>query len=320
MSKSLGTGVDPLDEIELHGADALRFGVLAMSSTQDYRFSDERVQQGRDLANKMWNASRLILLNAGDAAPAASTAAIEDRWINSRLERTIESVTEAFETYDFAHGALELYAFFYSELCDWYLEIVKPRLWDGEPEAAANLLHVLRRVLALMHPIMPFVTEEIWSYLPCAEGLLMTSPYPEAERGRFDDKAEGEVGVAIELTREIRRWREVSGVAAASVLPARASGERPHEFVARLARLDFDAEGGEPLTAIGPVEVLASSEVDSGQAGERLAERRAELEGEVKRAEGKLANEGFVAKAPAEVVEAERAKLERYRAELAELG
>ena len=224
MSKSLGTGIDPLDEIDVHGADALRFGLLAASSTQDFRFSDERVQQGRDLANKMWNASRLVLLNAGDAQPAPSTATVEDRWINSRLERTIESVSNAFDTYDFAHGALELYSFFYSELCDWYLEIVKPRLWEGEPEAVGNLLHVLGRVLALAHPVMPFVTEEIWGYMPGAEGLLMTSEFPEVDSERFDDAAEAEVAAAIETVREVRRWRELSGVAAGSVLPARASG------------------------------------------------------------------------------------------------
>jgi valyl-tRNA synthetase len=321
MSKSLGTGIDPLDEIDVHGADALRFGLLAASSTQDFRFSDERVQQGRDLANKMWNASRLVLLNAGDAQPAPSTATIEDRWINSRLERTIESVSNALDTYDFAHGTLELYSFFYSELCDWYLEIVKPRLWEGDPDAAGNLLHVLGRVLALIHPVMPFVTEEIWSYLPGAEGMLMTSAYPEANGDRFDDEAEATLGSAIELIREVRRWRELSGVAAASVLPARAvGGEPPPEFVSRLARLDFDADGGEALTSIGTIEVLASSEVDTGQAEERLAERRSKLEAEVERGERKLANEGFVAKAPAAVVEAEREKLERYRAELGELG
>ena len=169
MSKSLGTGIDPLEEIDVHGADALRFGLLAMSSTQDVRYSDAKVQQGRDLANKLWNASRLILLNAAEVeAGAAARRAIEDRWILSRLERTIASVTEKLDAYDFAHAAQEAYAFFWSELCDWYLEIVKPRLYDGEAEVSANLLWVLERTLALLHPLMPFVTEEIWSYHPAA--------------------------------------------------------------------------------------------------------------------------------------------------------
>ena len=145
MSKSLGTGIDPLDEIEVHGADALRFGLLAMSSTQDFRFSDERVQQGRDLANKMWNASRLVLLNAGEAEPKPSTATSRGPLDQlSRLERDDRTRSPSrSRAYDFAHGTLDLYSFFYSELCDWYLEIVKPRLWEGEPEAVGNLLHVL---------------------------------------------------------------------------------------------------------------------------------------------------------------------------------
>ncbi len=151
MSKSLGTGIDPLDEIEVHGADALRFGLLAMSSTQDVRYSVDRVQQGRDLANKMWNASRLILLNA-DAEPEPRTDAIEDRWILTRLQVTAAGFTESIESYDFSHAALDFYAFFWSEFCDWYLEIVKPRLYDGDEGAAANLLFVLETVLGLGAP------------------------------------------------------------------------------------------------------------------------------------------------------------------------
>src|SRR6478752_6267611 len=137
MSKSLGTGIDPLEEIDVHGAAALRFGLLAMSSTQDVRYSDAKVEQGRDLANKLWNASRLILLNARVGSGKPSPVAVEDRWILSRLEHTIASVTEKLEEYDFAHAAQEGYSFFWSELCDWYLEIVKPRLYEGEEEAVA---------------------------------------------------------------------------------------------------------------------------------------------------------------------------------------
>src|SRR5262249_30263218 len=139
MSKSLGTGIDPLDEIEANGADALRFGLLAMSSSQDVPFSQDRVQQGLDLANKMWNASRLILLTAAEVAPEPRGVRVEDRWIQSRLERAIEAVSRDLDEYDFAHAAFELYRFFWSELCDWYLEIVKPRLYDedGDEDVAA---------------------------------------------------------------------------------------------------------------------------------------------------------------------------------------
>ncbi len=322
MSKSLGTGIDPLDEISAHGADALRFGLLAMSSTQDVRYSAARVEQGRDLANKMWNASRLVLLNLPEGAQAsASTKAPEDRWILSRLQRTVAAVSEKLDGYDFAHAALELYEFFWSELCDWYLEIVKPRLYDGDPDAAANLLHVFEQVLALAHPITPFVTEEIWSYFPGAAEPLVIHPFPEADEKLIDDAAEAEIGEAIALTRALRRWRDLAGVAAGAVLGARADGEAPHELVARLARVEFSGNGeDDAMASVGGVELLATEGVDAGAVEKRIEERREKLRAEVKRAEGKLGNEGFVAKAPADVVDAEREKLEAYRAELEELA
>jgi valyl-tRNA synthetase len=320
MSKSLGTGIDPLEEIDVHGADALRFGLLAMSSTQDVRYSDAKVQQGRDLANKLWNASRLVLLNVADVETAPRPRTVEDRWILSRLERTIASVTERLEAYDFAHAAQEAYAFFWSELCDWYLEIAKPRLYEGEEEVSATLLWALERVLALIHPIMPFVTEEIWTHHPARTGHLVVHPFPEPEGGLIDEAAEEEIGSAIELTRRLRAWRDLAGVPVATVLPARHAGGAPNEFVGRLARFRFEEDGADPVAAVGPVQVLASPELDAGAVGERIEKRREELRGEVERAERKLSNQGFVAKAPPEVVEEEREKLERYRAELGELG
>jgi valyl-tRNA synthetase len=339
MSKSLGTGIDPLDEIDVHGADALRFGLLAMSSTELVRYSADRVQQGQDLANKMWNASRLILLNAAashnDAAgPAAGGARLptpsplEDRWIVSRLQRAIGAVTENLDSYDFAHAALELYRFFWSELCDWYLEIAKPRLYDGGRETAATMLWVLEQTLALAHPMMPFVTEEVYAYLRAATGargpgMLVAHPFPELDRGLVDEDAEREVEALIELTRSVRRWRDLVGVAAGTVLPARVAGDdrkTPHELVARLARLSFDGADGEPLATFGPVEILGSDDVDADQVRRRVAERLEALRGEVERAERKLGNRGFVENAPAEVVKAERQKLAAYRAELEELS
>ena len=318
MSKSLGTGIDPLEEIDVNGADALRFGVLAVSTTQDVRYSPERIQQGRDLATKMWNASRLILLNAGEARPGARAERSEDRWILSRLQRAIETVSGDLEGYDFAHAALGFYAFFWSEFCDWYLEIVKPRLYDGDPDAAANLLHVLERVLALAHPVMPFVTEEIWGHLPDRDGMLLVAPFPEADPELVDTEAEGEVETAIASVRAVRRWRDLVGVPAGAVLGARAEGEQP-ELLARLARLSFADGGGEPLARIGEIEVLASEEIDAEQAAARIEAERGRLRREIERLERKLANEGFVAKAPQAVVEEERRKLAGYEAELAEL-
>ncbi|HEX5762719.1 MAG TPA: valine--tRNA ligase [Solirubrobacterales bacterium] len=331
MSKSLGTGIDPLEEIDQHGADALRFGLLAMSSTQDVRYSDAKVQQGRDLANKLWNASRLILMNvkfdqnqahtnaAQGQVPAPVPVTSEDKWILSRLERTIGSVTAKLEEYDFAHAASEAYSFFWSELCDWYLEIVKPRLYEGEEDVSTTLLWTLERVLALLHPIMPFVTEEIWRYHPANDGHLAVHAFPEPDESLIDADAEADVQAGIDLTRRLRAWRDLVEAPAATVLPARADGD-PHEFVGRLARFEFVEDGGDPIAAVGPVKVLASAEVDGEAVSARIEIRREELRSEVARAEGKLGNEKFVARAPAEVVAEEREKLERYRAELAELG
>jgi valyl-tRNA synthetase len=338
MSKSLGTGIDPLELIDEHGADALRFGLLAMSSTQDVRFSDAKVEQGADLANKLWNASRLILMNVKsdrsqshvdarqDQAPAAvAGAAIEDRWILSRLEATIDSVSAKLESFDFAHAAQDAYAFFWSELCDWYLEIVKPRLYEGEPAVSAILLRVLERVLALLHPVMPFVTEEIWSYHPARRGHLAVHPFPEPDRSLLDPEAEAEMGAGIELTRRLRAWRDLVEAPAAAMLVGLVDGPTPQEFVGRLSRFSLanavaGGDGGDPVAAVGPVRILASAEIDAEAVAARLEARREELRAEVERAEGKLANEKFVARAPAELVEAEREKLGRYRAELEELS
>jgi valyl-tRNA synthetase len=319
MSKSLGTGIDPLEEIDVHGADALRFGLLAMSSTQDVRYSDAKVQQGRDLANKLWNASRLILLNAAEVEAKPSPARIEDRWILSRLERTIASVSEKLDAYDFAHAVQEAYAFFWSELCDWYLEIAKPRLYEGEAEVSANLLWLLQRTLALLHPVMPFVSEEVWSYHPSRRGHLAVHSFPEPDASLFDEEAEAEMGEAIDLTRNLRTWRDLVELASKATVPVRTADPLP-EFVSRLARVEA-ADGGsaDPIASVGAVQILASPEIDAEAVATRLARRREELRSEVARAEGKLANEKFVARAPAELVEEERAKLERYRAELEEL-
>ena len=319
MSKSLGTGIDPLQEIDVHGADALRFGLLAMSSTQDVRFSDAKVQQGRDLANKLWNASRLILLNAGEVEPEPRPTCVEDRWLLSRLERTVASVTEKLETYDFAHAVQEAYSFFWRDLCDWHLEIVKPRLYDGEAEVSATLLYALERVLALLHPTMPFVTEEIWGFHPARQGHLVVHAFPVADESLFDTAAEEDVESGIRLTQRLRAWRDLAGVPVGATLPAVIDGVEPPEFVSRLSRFEFDGAGAEPVASVGPVRVLESDQLDAEAVAARLDKRREELRAEVERGEHKLGNEKFVDKAPAEVVEEERGKLERYRTELAEL-
>jgi valyl-tRNA synthetase len=344
MSKSLGTGIDPLEEIERYGGDAVRFGLLAMASSQDVRYAADRVAQGRDLANKLWNASRLILLGVGDTldgespaygkdgAPASATP--EDRWVLSRLERATERIGELIDGYELSHAARELYAFVWGEVCDWYLELVKPRLYDESGDrdhVAATVLGVLRRVLLLAHPILPFVTEEIWSFLPRPDGrgLLAGERWPEVDRARIDTEAEAEIDRVIEAVTSLRRYRDDVDAAASARIPGRleADGyERTTQHVARLARFELDAvtgNGEAPIATVtipgGAVQVLPSDAVDLEEVERRRAARREALEGEIARAEGKLANRGFVEKAPGHVVEAEREKLARFRTELAEL-
>jgi valyl-tRNA synthetase len=327
MSKSLGTGIDPSEEIEKHGADAVRFGLLAMSSTQDVRYSPAKVEQGQQLANKLWNASRYALLNVDeDALPDPRPETVEDRWILSRLQRAKQLISDCITEFDFSHAALGLYDFVYGELCDWYLERVKPRLRpevEDRYDASATLLHVLTETVQVAHPLIPFVTEEIWSFLPGAEGLLAGREAVGFEPAWVDEDAEEQVGRAIEAVQELRGWRERVEVAPGAFLPARVVAEGYEdviEFIAERARLELPPDGGDPVATVaipgGSVEVLAGGAFDPAAAERRKAEKTAQIESEIARSEGKLSNEGFVAKAPSDVVQAERDKLERLRAEL----
>ncbi len=339
MSKSLGTGVDPLDLIEggprppvfeqsgdfpAYGADAVRWGLYAMSSAQDVRFSEDKLAQGLQLTNKLWNAARFILLGVGsDARAAPRPAAVEDRWILSRLELARTEIERRIEGFDFSHAALGLYDFVYSELCDWYLELVKPRLRAGDVDLQATLLHVLTQTLAIGHPMIPFVTEEIYRYIPGTDGLLAAG-LPVSEAPARDERAEATVARVIEAVQALRGWRDVAGVKAGVTVPARLAAdgyEDTGEHLARLAKLSFtsDGAGAEPVASVavpgGSVEILASDDIDLEGAQRKLDARRSQLEAEIARAEGKLANQGFVAKAPEHVVQAERDKLARLREE-----
>jgi valyl-tRNA synthetase len=337
QSKSLGTGIDPLDlinggprppafaqggEFPAYGADAVRWGLLAMSTGQDVKFAEDKIAQGLQLTNKLWNASRLILLGVGPQARAGvEPAAVEDRWILSRLARARDEVSGRIERYDFSHAALALYEFVYGELCDWYLELVKPRLRSGEEQLAATLLHVLTETLALAHPMIPFVTEEIWSYVPGAEGLLAARV--DVVVDSVEEEAEAVVARAIEAIQAIRGWRVEAEVAAGAVLPARlvADGyEGMREHVARLGRLQWSVDGGDPVALVavpgGTVEMLPSDDLDLDVATRKREQERTRVQAEIDRSKAKLANEGFVAKARPEVVQAERDKLARLQAEL----
>jgi valyl-tRNA synthetase len=343
MSKSLGTGIDPIDlidggprppvfaegtrgagEFPAYGADALRWGLMAMSSGQDVRFAEDKVAQGQQLTNKLWNAARLILLGVGEQARgAARPNAVEDRWILSRLARAQTDVSQRIEQFDFSHAALRLYEFVYGELCDWYLELVKPRLRAGEPELAGTLLHVLTETVALAHPLIPFETEEIYSHIPGAEGLLAARVSAPPAEGVLDAEAEVAVERAIAAVQALRRWRALEKVEAGATLPARLAADgydETAEHVARLARIALNGASDEAVATVpvpgGAVEILASSDVDPGASARRIEAQRDRLRSEIDRAEKKLSNQGFVAKAPPEVVAAERDKLERLRGEL----
>jgi valyl-tRNA synthetase len=314
MSKSLGTGIDPLQEIDEHGADAVRFGLLAMSSTQDVRYSAEKVRQGQALANKLFNASRFVLLNVSSESAAPRPRTVEDRWILSRLQRAKADAAQRIAEFDFAKLAFGLYDFVYGELCDWYLELVKGREFDED--LSATMLYVLRETLTLAHPVIPFVTEELWENVGGRDrdqGLLAQARRAGPDDSLLDEDAEAQVGELIDTVRALRAWREETGVREALVARVNGFGET-RDALARLARLEWGEPAGEVLT-VGGVEVAAPA-VDAAEIERKRAAQRETLEREITRAQGKLGNEGFVAKAPPPVVEAEREKLERLRAEL----
>ncbi len=330
MSKSLGTGVDPIDAIAEHGADALRFGLLVMSSTQDVRWSVEKVEQGQGLANKLYNASRFVVLSIDPDAPAQPLpTAIEDRWILSRLHWLAGFLAARLAAYDFAHAALGLYEFVFDELCDWYVELVKPRL-RGEDQAAlhSTLRFVLRETLTLAHPIIPFVTEEMWAYVRDEdEGLLagrVASRFPDS---LFDPQACEALERVIAAVQAVRSWRNSVGIAPGAWVVARIDADGYDEVAhlvgaqARLELRERGSNGAEPAASVpvpgGAIAILDG--IDREAHAERSARRREKLEAEIARAKGKLENASFVANAPPEVVAKERAKLAALERELGEL-
>ena len=280
MAKSLGTGIDPMEPIEKHGADATRYGLLKISSTQDVRFSYGAIEEGRKLANKLWNVSRLILERAQDTAPEARPRELEERWILARIDAARAELEDDWRRFDFASSTDVLYHLTFDDFCDWYAEAIKPRLYDGDADAAATALAALERLLGLLHPVMPHVTEEIWAQLPGREARLIVSPWPEPD-ARFADEAG-----ALDRVRAAAQTFLRSGVQ---------------------VTLDSDDERRIFQAKVRPdrvkVDVNRDAEIDR-------------LRKEIARAEAMLANERFVSNAPPEVVEAEREKLARYRREL----
>jgi valyl-tRNA synthetase len=283
MSKSLKTGIDPLELINEHGTDATRYGLMKNSLTQDVRFSDSALEEGRKLANKLWNAARLIITACEGAVPGEQPSSLEERWILARLSQAQLAAEQLIGEFDFAHLTDELYHLTFDDFCDWYLEAVKGRLYDGDADARATATAALERLLKLLHPVMPHVTEEIWSHLPDRASRLIVAPWPEA--GDTHDAS------ALERVQEYAQVFRRSGVV------PRLDGEE---------KRIFDA-------------VVRPDRAPQRDNGDAAAERE-RLRGEIARAERALANERFVQNAPAEVVTAERDKLERYRRELDAIG
>ena len=343
MSKSLGNGVDPLEVVKEYGADALRFSlVMGVSPGNDTRYSKDKVESARNFANKIWNASRFVLMNVSerkDFDPAKLETA--DKWILTRLQEAIRVIGDHMESGDFGLAATKIYDFAWSEFCDWYIELSKARLLgedgDSKETVKAVLLYVLENLLKLLHPFMPFLTEQVYKYLPGAEGFLMLQKWPEtSEALDFADDEEKMQGV-MEIIRSIRNLRAEMNVAPSKrthlMLVANdgwadtlESGEGYFKRLAGAASVELITDRAlitgknvSAVTAAGELFIPLGDLVDFDKEIARLNKELENLQKETERARGKLNNQGFISKAPAQLVEAEKAKLEANAAKAAAL-
>ena len=348
MSKSLGNGIDPLEVIEKYGADALRFTLITGNAPgNDMRFYWERVEASRNFANKIWNASRFIMMNdakkvdgisndaakIGGAMPTNLTAV--DRWIISKMNTLVKDVTDNMEKYELGIAADKIYNFLWEEFCDWYIEMVKPRLWDENDSTRSAALYVLKTVLVncmkLLHPYMPFVTEEIFCSIT-GEESIMIQPWPVPSNSLNFAVEEKEIDVIKEAVRGVRNIRtemnvppsRKANVFVVSDKPAvRSIFEESSNIFEKLAFSDkvtvqADKEGiaDDAVSVVihdAVIYIPLAELVDIEKELERLNKEKARLEGEIKRGEGMLANEKFIAKAPVAKVEEEKAKLVKYK-------
>jgi valyl-tRNA synthetase len=359
MSKSLGNGIDPLEIVGEYGADALKFTLAFMCAAgQDILVDKESFKMGSRFANKIWNASRYILGNLeGREIVAVPREALTelDRWIYGRLDAAAASVRDALEGYRYNEGAQAIYEFFWNDFCDWYVEATKLSFRSGDDaemdRAVSVLLSVLEESLRLVHPFLPFVTEEIYGFLPgqCARDkagasvarskALITARYPESDPVRRDAKAEARFTSMQELVRSVRALRAECGIDPALKLhialfvekgsDAEAAREKTDiiQLLAGMSKIDFiDSPAAHPKGAIGAVGkgfeafVVVGEEVDPIQLAARFAKEIEKETQNAARTEGKLANANFVANAPADVVALEREKLEETRRRIAKLG
>ena len=341
MSKSLGNGIDPLEVISKYGTDALRFALtIGNSPGNDLRYTDEKVESARNFANKVWNASRFVLMNFDEELDFSKVDknkfTVADKWILSRVNTVTKEVTENIDKFELGIGLQKVYDFIWEEFCDWYIEIVKPRLFDreseGRLEAQYVLNHVLGTAMKLLHPYMPFITEEIYTHLVNDDESIMISQWPKFSEEQDYPQDEAKMRLIMDAVRSIRNTRAEMNVPpsrrakAIFVVGGQTEADTIKEaslFFERLAGtkevcVQYDKEGV-PADAVGMV--IAGAEIfmpldeliDMEKEIERLEKEKAYLEGELKRVEGKLSNEGFVAKAPAKVIEEEKAKQQKYK-------
>ncbi|WP_333870142.1 valine--tRNA ligase [Desulforamulus putei] len=334
MSKSLGNGVDPLDVIESHGADSLRFMLITGNTPgNDLRFHFERLDGARNFANKLWNASRFVMMNLGDYDPAAQGGpyTLADRWILSRLQSAVSQVTDYLERYELGEAARVLYEFIWSEFCDWYIELAKPRLFgkttpEDRVTAQQVLVQVLRETLELLHPFMPFITEEIWQKLPHRGESIMLAQWPTPDESLQDETAEAAMAVLIEVITAIRRIRgEMNvppGKRAEAVLVSGDAGcrgilERNTAYIQGLANAEVKVlaelqqkpdQSASAVTRGVEIFVPLKGLIDLDKEMARLNKELKAVQADLARVQGKLNNQGFLAKAPADVIEKERAK------------
>ncbi len=340
MSKSLGNGIDPLEAIENYGADALRFTLLTGNSPgNDMRFSDEKITASRNFSNKLWNASRFVLMNLSDEITEAKlpdTLAVEDKWIVSKLNTLTAEVTENLEKYELGIAVAKVYDFIWSVFCDWYIELTKPRLLaGGEVSLLAQqvLVYVLSNTLKLLHPFMPFITEEIWQALPHDGPSIMVSPWPVYDRALDFSAEETEFERVMYAIKAIRNRRSEMNVPPSKKAHVFIITEYPEAFeqgklfferLASAASVELVSE----YTGTDAVSVITESAkiyipmqelVDTAKELERLSREKAACEKDIAFVSGKLNNAGFVAKAPTAVIEQEKVKLKAAQDKLANI-
>ena len=337
MSKSLGNGIDPLEIIEQYGADALRFTLATGNAPgNDMRFYIERVEASRNFANKIWNASRFTLMNLDiteNKLPDLNDLQLEDKWILSKYNDVVKTVTENLDKYELGVALSNLYDFIWESFCDWYIELVKPRLFDKENPTAKTAQYVLTYVLSntmkLLHPFMPFITEEIWQHLPHEGESIMISDWPVYDEKLKFAEAEESMELIMQAISAIRNRRAEMNVPPSKKAKVIIVTDKTDVFSKGTAFFEKLASASEAVVQTDKTGisenavnvVVPSAEVflpldelvDKTKELERLNAEKKKLEGEIKRVEGKLSNQGFVAKAPAKVVEEEKAKGEKYK-------